>query len=88
LITKFKLLLFILSELIVCSEYAIPKSKVRAVVSTVLSMVEVMEFIVGGKGKQLKRRPAENISTVPIVSIPDPEDKPDYKGADIDRPDQ
>lgn len=42
-------------------------------------MMKVMEVVVGTERQKLKRRPAENISAMPIIGIPETHHQP-YDG--------
>lgn len=76
LLLRFQL---VLSELSVCVENCVPNAEVGTVIATVFAVMEIVKLVVGTKGKELDGSPAEIISTVSTICIPDSQHKPTYK---------
>ena len=57
-------------------EDTVPYPQARAVISHVIAVVEIVEVIMSAEGENLKQSPAKIVSTMPVVAIPNPVNKP------------
>lgn len=73
-----------LPELSVCIEYAVPKSKVGSVISSILTMMKIVKVVLAAEGEELKRSPSKVVSAMAVESIPHPKDEPDEESTNVD----
>jgi hypothetical protein len=67
-------LLFVFFESPIRTENDIPDAKLRAEITTVMTMMKIVEIFVGTERKYLNGCPAEHIAAVSVVCVVYPED--------------
>lgn len=77
-------LLFILFEPFTCPEDYVPDSQLRAEVSAVVTVMEIVEIVISAQRQDLNRGPAEHVPTMPIVGVVDSKDNPAHSGRNVD----
>lgn len=75
-----------LCKIFVRAKNHIPESEMGGVVAHVFAMMEIVELVVCAEGQQLNRSPAEVITRMADICIPNPQDKPTHQCTDMHGP--